>query len=94
VALAASGLWSCAAPKLPDLTGRDPFTLGVAAGEPGPEERWFNSAYFVSSRGETVVRTWAAMTTAPPAAPGPIPLWLKVGFTAWVAVCPAVTVTG
>lgn len=36
VALAASGLWSCAAPKLPDLTGRDPFTLGVAAGEPGP----------------------------------------------------------
>jgi alkaline phosphatase D len=37
-ALAASGLASCAAtPKLPDLAGRDPFTLGVAAGEPGPD---------------------------------------------------------
>ncbi len=36
--LAASGLASCAAtPKLPDLAGRDPFTLGVAAGEPGPD---------------------------------------------------------
>ena len=36
--LAASGLASCVAiPKLPDLAGRDPFTLGVAAGEPGPD---------------------------------------------------------
>jgi apolipoprotein N-acyltransferase len=37
------------------------FPLGVifnntGAGEPGPEERWFNSAYFVSNRGETVGR--------------------------------------
>ena len=36
-ALAASGLAGCAIPKLPDLAGKDPFSLGVAAGEPGPD---------------------------------------------------------
>ncbi len=36
-ALAASGLGGCATPALPDLAGRDPFSLGVASGEPGPD---------------------------------------------------------
>jgi alkaline phosphatase D len=38
--LAASGLAGCAAStprERPDLAGRDPFSLGVAAGEPGPD---------------------------------------------------------
>jgi alkaline phosphatase D len=36
--LAASGLTGCAeAPNLPDLAGRDPFSLGVAAGDPVPD---------------------------------------------------------
>ena len=37
-AIAASGLTGCAATlKPPELAGRDPFTLGVAAGEPTPD---------------------------------------------------------
>lgn len=36
-AIAAPGLTACAAPVRPDVAGRDPFTLGVAAGEPGPD---------------------------------------------------------
>ncbi len=36
-ALAAPGLTGCAAPARPEVAGRDPFTLGVAAGEPGPD---------------------------------------------------------
>ena len=35
--LAATGLAACAAAQFPDLAGRDPFTLGVAAGEPAPD---------------------------------------------------------
>ena len=36
-ALAAPGLAGCATPARPEVAGRDPFTLGVAAGEPGPD---------------------------------------------------------
>ena len=36
-ALAATGLAGCATPARPDLAGRDPFSLGVASGEPAPD---------------------------------------------------------
>jgi alkaline phosphatase D len=36
-AVAGPSLVGCAAPGRPDIAGRDPFTLGVAAGEPGPD---------------------------------------------------------
>jgi alkaline phosphatase D len=35
--LAAPGLTGCATPAHPQVAGRDPFTLGVASGEPAPD---------------------------------------------------------